>query len=533
MATTTKDYKTLVSDWKSENPEGTKAACGRALKLSPKTVAKYWSDSEVHESNGIPDVLRNKSATRRQSSSIEQKESFFISSDSGIGLTATRKPRAEAVVKEMPKLKGASKKSDSVAHEIAEEFKDDSDLLDSAHEESDLSEQLSASEVNEHIENVSEESDTALEETDAHIADQSEEHQELVAAKELIENQEAESESDSEAVLDAEAVSSSDEPVMDSAEQGEEKTVKVIKHTLPETSRVVYSDNNDEDSEEDLPEKSSKLDFLKLIFKKKNKGTEDTRKSRQKKESKKIEEKPQKSLKEDKKSEKVDVSGDYENPYISKQNIYRDRIHRIAASNITYKFYLLVMGIVILGQFALYIEISNRSQFVPYVMTVDKHGLAVGTGEAHPIANDDIETRFVVSTISQFIIASRTVTPDMGTYASYQDILNSIVKFEDPAFQKLREWLAGEMKGADGKSPVERARTVIVHCQIESIRQFSKEAFNVEWVEVTRSRTGELRSTSTYRASVSWYADQPSSELKYIQYNPRGIYIKDFSWEEI
>lgn len=496
-----KDYKALVLEWKKTNPSGTKAACSRDLSISPSTVSRYWNHDEVSLEEVKPVFANRASRKEKTESSDFSKGSLFQNSSGGTLKIASRKQREIQPTGPMPVAKGASKKA---------EVKDPFDEVSSPDEQIDLKEAIEENKPDVLLSDSASSTDKNAETVSEEIPESVNDEQEVNSNPDLISDEELDS-----------ALDQYFNKGNDKTEESVQEEEKSEGETESETDDLV------EDAE-DLPEKASKFEFFKEMFRKKDKSEKKTEKKEKpvKKTYKKLDESV-------KKPEKVDLSTPYENPYIDNKNKYRDRIHRIAASNIVYKFFFMVMCLAILGQFALYIELSNRSHLVPYVLTVDKHGLAIGTGEAHPIAADDIENRFVVAEISSFIKATRTVTPDVGYLNVNQDILSAIVKPDDPAYKKLVEWFSGEMKGADGKSPQERARTVIVHVQIESIRQFSEEAFNVEWLEVTRSRTGELVKTATYRASISWYADQPSSDLKQIQYNPRGIYIRDFSWEEI
>lgn len=497
MAINNKDYKALVLEWKKANPSGTKAACSRDLSISPSTVSRYWNHDEDSLEEVKPVFANRASRKEKTESSDFSKGSLFQNSSGGTLKIASRKQREIQPTGPMPVAKGASKKA---------EVKNPFDEVSPSDEQIDLKEVIEENKPDVLLSDSASSTDKNAETVSEEIPESVNDEQEVNSNPDLISDEELDS-----------ALDKGNDKTEESVQEEEESEVE----TESETDDLV------EDAE-DLPEKASKFEFFKEMFRKKDKSEKKTEKKGKpvKKTYKKLDESV-------KKPEKVDLSTPYENPYIDNKNKYRDRIHRIAASNIVYKFFFMVMCLAILGQFALYIELSNRSHLVPYVLTVDQHGLAIGTGEAHPIAADDIENRFVVAEISSFIKATRTVTPDVGYLNVNQDILSAIVKPDDPAYKKLVEWFSGEMKGADGKSPQERARTVIVHVQIESIRQFSEEAFNCEWLEVTRSRTGELVKTATYRASISWYADQPSSDLKQIQYNPRGIYIKDFSWEEI
>lgn len=222
-----------------------------------------------------------------------------------------------------------------------------------------------------------------------------------------------------------------------------------------------------------------------------------------------------------------------ENPYLDQAHQYRDRYRELAMQNTWLKISICAAVLLLLGGLALQIEISNRSSFIPYVISVDTHGNAVGSGVATPVA-DHIENRVVRSALTGFINNMRTVTVDKIMLAEQQWNIYAMLEQQDPAYTKCVEWLTGEDPEVEGKSPFERAASEIVHVKFVSIVNLTPDSLQIEWIETSRDRRGQKKAPAKpMRAIVTWKKGTPPSELDGIQRNPYGIFIKDFSWTQI
>ena len=99
------------------------------------------------------------------------------------------------------------------------------------------------------------------------------------------------------------------------------------------------------------------------------------------------------------------------NPWLDAKKSWRDRYSQIASSQLWYLIIAIVSTIVMLAAMAVSIEAANRSQFVPYVVTLDNHGVAITSGIAKQITKTD--DQIVAATLSQFIVDARSVTVDI------------------------------------------------------------------------------------------------------------------------
>lgn len=222
-----------------------------------------------------------------------------------------------------------------------------------------------------------------------------------------------------------------------------------------------------------------------------------------------------------------------ENPYLDGGRAYRNRIEQVSKQNILVKIWVGVGALLVLGAFAANIEIANRSHFVPYVITVDSHGVAIGTGIAKPV-QDNIEERVIRAALTGFISNLRTVTVDKVVLSEQQYQVYSMINMTDPSYQITNEWFTGEDPETNGKTPYERAAEEIVHVKFVSAVSVTPETLQIEWLEESRNRSGQKTApVKAMRAMVTWYKGTPVNDLEGMQRNPFGIYVKDYSFTEI
>lgn len=217
------------------------------------------------------------------------------------------------------------------------------------------------------------------------------------------------------------------------------------------------------------------------------------------------------------------------NPYLNAKITYRDNLIALANNRLWLMILLIVAVLIALGCTASAISSANRSVYVPYVVSVDNHGVSVPAGIARevPKAND----KLISSTLAQFIIAVRTVTVDVSYLTRNLDWAYAHVKEQTPARKTLEAWLSGT---AGVKNPVERAYDEIVSCDIVSVLKQTENTYTIEWIETIRSRGADKGKKEKHmKALITMEMGDPpnANDTKGIIFNPLGIYIKEFNWD--
>lgn len=220
--------------------------------------------------------------------------------------------------------------------------------------------------------------------------------------------------------------------------------------------------------------------------------------------------------------------GETDNPYLSARRTWNDYTGSIIAARRMWQAVAVVSLMIVLVTIGGLISVAGKSKFVPYVIEVDKLGNAIASGPISSTTKAD--PRILKSTVAEFITDSRLVTPDIALQRSSIFRIYARLASNDPATQKMNEWL----NGTADSTPFKRATKVMVSIEIKSVMPQTPDTWQVDWVETTRDRNGGLANTpKTYRALVTVYMAEPSSDTteEQLRMNPLGIYVSDFSWQ--
>lgn len=213
-------------------------------------------------------------------------------------------------------------------------------------------------------------------------------------------------------------------------------------------------------------------------------------------------------------------------PYLDVQRHYADRMKETAAMNTWLKVTVIVAMLITVAAVASAITTAARSKYIPYVITVDSHGVAIVSGVAQPIT--DLDDRIVTAALSAWITNVRTVTVDVNLLRRNLLSAYALINPLDGAKAKLDEFLSGR---EDVPDPYTRAQTELVNVKVTSIVALSENSYEIDWVETTRDRQGKkIKPDMPMRAVVTWYKGQEQQTPEGIMLNPMGVYIQDFSW---
>lgn len=166
--------------------------------------------------------------------------------------------------------------------------------------------------------------------------------------------------------------------------------------------------------------------------------------------------------------------------------------------------------------------IGSQSRIVPYIVEVNKLGEPIGVSRVDRMQVAD--PRVVKAQLARFIVAWRTVTPDLAVARRNINELYATLSSTDPATITLNNYMKEN-------SPFERAANETVSVEVTNLLPISGETWQIEWTETRRSRHGETLDVTRWRCSPTIAFRQPKDEAEILR-NPIGLYVKEIAWSK-
>jgi type IV secretion system protein VirB5 len=223
----------------------------------------------------------------------------------------------------------------------------------------------------------------------------------------------------------------------------------------------------------------------------------------------------------------TDTENDTINPYLNARRDWNGQIEGLVSSLRGWQIVGILGLLIALTAVGGLIHLSTQSQFIPYVIEVDKLGQAVAVKPADRAGSTD--PRVIHAEIASFITDARLVTPDVVLQRAAIFRVYAKLSSHDPATTKMNQWL----NGSPTVSPFARAAKETVSIEIVSIIPQTGETWQVEWIETVTDRQGTTKDRPyRMRALVTVYIVAPTSATTedLIRKNPLGLYVRDFSW---
>lgn len=216
------------------------------------------------------------------------------------------------------------------------------------------------------------------------------------------------------------------------------------------------------------------------------------------------------------------------NPWLNAKDTWRDRYAQMANSHIWLMILTTLAVIIALGCTASAISTANRSHYVPYVIAVDNHGVAISSGFAKQMTKTN--DKVIGATLSQFVAATRSVTVDVAYLRNNITWAYAHLKRETQAYSYIDSWYSG----ATGvKNPVERAAEEIVNVRVISILKQTEKTYALEWIETSTSPNGQQSKPDIVMTgffTIDFDLAPNANDITGVINNPLGLYIKSMSW---
>jgi type IV secretion system protein VirB5 len=166
------------------------------------------------------------------------------------------------------------------------------------------------------------------------------------------------------------------------------------------------------------------------------------------------------------------------------------------------------------------VHLAAQNRVVPYIVKVDRLGAALAVARADIAARPD--AAIIKAQLARWVTAARTVYTDAAAQRALVEEAYAMINRRGAAYGALNAF----MRASD---PFERARTLTVAVEVETVLPISSDSWRLEWRERVRGRDGGNAQTAVWQATVNLSFNAPTDEDT-LRRNPAGLYINDFHW---
>jgi type IV secretion system protein TrbF len=169
-----------------------------------------------------------------------------------------------------------------------------------------------------------------------------------------------------------------------------------------------------------------------------------------------------------------------------------------------------------------YVRLSLSARVTPYIVEVDKLGLARALGPVKPLRRTD--TRLVVAQIAEFVRDVRTVVPS--------DVAEREVMARAYAYVDQRGAAFLNAYFTDPRNnPRVLARTMTRTAEVSSVLPTGN-GWRVQWVETEYPVDGGAAVAKPWEAYVDVRLSPPVT-TETIERNPLGVYVTSIAWTRV
>lgn len=163
-----------------------------------------------------------------------------------------------------------------------------------------------------------------------------------------------------------------------------------------------------------------------------------------------------------------------------------------------------------------------QAKYVPVVVAVDNIGQKVFVGAVTDSKPVDVE-RVIRREVAEFIEFTRSVVGDNALQKKrMMQAANRMPK--GSVAEKVVNQLYTE------RPPFKVAETSSITIELKVLLRQSPESFHAEWIETTRSLSGDIQGSPIRWKAVVNYKLIPQNRADTIENNPIGFFVQDLSW---
>ena len=213
----------------------------------------------------------------------------------------------------------------------------------------------------------------------------------------------------------------------------------------------------------------------------------------------------------------------FHNPYLSARKEWDERYGDLISRAKNWRAAAFLFGAIALASIGGMVMIAKQAKVIPYVVAVDSIGrvASAGTAEQASIADERLKRAAIYQWVSDW----RLVTIDGIAQRKAVDRVYAMIGSGTPG-----QLVIGEFYSKD--PPSARAQSQTVDVDVKAVFATSEKTYEVEWTEITRTISGELRSEERWKGSVTIAVNPPTDE-RLIRLNPLGVYVTNASWSKV
>jgi type IV secretion system protein VirB5 len=166
------------------------------------------------------------------------------------------------------------------------------------------------------------------------------------------------------------------------------------------------------------------------------------------------------------------------------------------------------------------IHYSTRFTVIPYIVQVDSHGYEIAV---EPVKASPIDVRMVISRISRYIHAMKTVYADSVAQTELMRFVYNSTSVTSMAETRYKEYYVANNPLIIGK----KSKVIVT---VNSVLSLAENKWQAEWKE-EKITEGNVE-TKHYRGIFDTVINSPSSMQEVLD-NPLGIFVVDFTFTEI
>ncbi len=210
------------------------------------------------------------------------------------------------------------------------------------------------------------------------------------------------------------------------------------------------------------------------------------------------------------------------NPYIDAQNVWHERYGTYLAQAYNWRLVAALEAIALVTAIVGIIYLATQTKFVPYVVAVDKVGMAFAVAPAERASS--VDQRVVHAQMAQWIEEARGVVADRQEELINLDRVYGMIEPGSQARGFLDDYYPKN-------SPLAAETRGTVDVKINTILPISDYTYEIQWTETAFDTHGRTIGTQTWDGTFSIAVQAPSDEATILK-NPLGIYITNIHWQQ-
>jgi type IV secretion system protein VirB5 len=210
------------------------------------------------------------------------------------------------------------------------------------------------------------------------------------------------------------------------------------------------------------------------------------------------------------------------NPYTEARREWNERYGSYIARARNWRIMAFLSGLCAILAVGGLVYGASQNRFIPYIVEVDKLGVAAAVGFADRAS--PVDQRIIKAFLGRLVEDARFVTSDAAAQKAAINRVYSMIAQGTSGLTKFNEYF-------NQNSPFKRAETETVSVEIVSILPITQDTWQCEWSETARNLQGQIKTRARWKASIA-VAFNPPTDEKQILLNPLGIYALDINWTQ-